>query len=76
MKKFLLSSGLLLLAMQSPQGLANTATPNQAPPELSKAALITTADKTEEIEVALWQELTIYSLIVGIYVAWWLKQNT
>ena len=75
MKKFLLSSALLSLVMLSPQCLANTAKPNQAPLEISKASLITTADKAEEIEVVLWQELTIYLLIVSIYVTWWLRQK-
>lgn len=75
MKKFLLSLVLFISIPLSQQCLANQASLTENHSELTNATMISTINNVEEIEVVLWEEISIYTLIVGIYSTWWLKRK-
>jgi hypothetical protein len=75
MKKLLLFRVLSISILLSSHCFAYKANPTDTPLELTKSAIMTTTDDEQEIEVLLWQELIVYSLIVGSYAAWWLRQK-
>ncbi|WP_347985924.1 hypothetical protein [Methylomonas sp. AM2-LC] len=75
MKKLLLGSLLLSSCLLSESNFAYENKHNSHSEDYAKVSSYKTSAAMEEQEVALWEELTIYAMIAGIYATYLLIQK-